>query len=263
MVPGRVSVVMPAFNHARFVADALQSVLAQDYPDFEVIVADDGSADGTAAIVRQIATADKRVVPVLSEDNRGISANHNRALDRCTGEFVALLASDDLMLPGKLAAQVDFLNAHPDCGVCTHDMEVFDSESDKTLYRLYERFEPKIGGPEVMFATTWLFGRPIKSIPSSHMFRASAIGRFRYPEQLRILNEWLFEIDCLVTSGLRWDSLPQVFGRYRVHQHQTSTSREATALAFDEARKCGIACAGDGQHLHRFLEAERGGLAAR
>lgn len=235
MVPGRVSVVMPAFNHARFVADALQSVLAQDYPDFEVIVADDGSADGTAAIVRQIAYADKRVVPVLSEDNRGISANHNRALDRCTGEFVALLASDDLMLPGKLAAQVDFLNAHPDCGVCTHDMEVFDSESDKTLYRLYERFEPKIGGPEVMFATTWLFGRPIKSIPSSHMFRASAIGRFRYPEQLRIMNEWLFEIDCLVTSGLRWDSLPQVLGRYRVHQHQTSTSREATALGFEES----------------------------
>src|SRR5437870_2295634 len=235
MVPGRVSVVMPAFNHVRFVADAIESVLAQDYPDLEVIVADDGSTDGTAAIVRHIADADRRVIPVLSETNRGISANHNRAIDRCTGEFIALLASDDLMLPGKLTAQVDFLNAHRDCGVCTHDMEVFDSESGKTLYRLYERFEPKIGGPEVMFTTSWLFGRQIKSIPSSHMFRASAIGRFRYPEQLRIMNEWLFEIECLVTSGLRWDSLPQMLGRYRVHQDQTSTGREASLLGFEES----------------------------
>lgn len=235
MVPGRVSVAMPAYNHARFVGDAIESALSQNYSDLEVVVADDGSTDGTAEIVRRIAAADKRVVPVLSGTNRGISANHNRALDRCTGEFVALLASDDLMLPGKVAAQVDFLRAHPECGVCTHDMEVFDSDSGATLYRLYERFEPKIGGPEVMFTTNWLFGRHIKSIPSSHMFRASVIGQSRYPDLLRVMNEWLFEIDCLGSSGLRWDSLSQVLGRYRVHGRQTSTSRDASVVGFDES----------------------------
>ena len=67
------------------------------------------------------------------------------------------------------------------------------------------------------------------------MFRASAIGGFRYPEQLRIMNEWLFEIECVVTSGLRWDSLPQVLGRYRVHRQQTSTGREASLLGFEES----------------------------
>jgi glycosyltransferase involved in cell wall biosynthesis len=235
MVPGRVSVVMPAYNHAQFVADAIDSVLSQDYPDLELVVADDGSTDGTAAIIKRMAAADGRVVPVLSDTNLGISANHNRALDRCSGEFIALLASDDVMLPGKVAAQVAFLNDRPECGVCSHDMEIFESASGRTLYRLFDRFLPKVGGDEVMFTTNWLFGRSIKSIPSSHMFRASAVGRFRYPEHLRIMNEWMFEIDCLVSSGLRWDVVPQVLGRYRVHPHQTSTGREATMLGFEES----------------------------
>src|SRR5437764_836459 len=65
--------------------------------------------------------------------------------------------------------------------------------------------------------------------------RAAAIGQFRYPESLRIMNEWLFEIDCVVTSGLRWASLPQVLGRYRVHQQQTSSSREASMVGFEES----------------------------
>jgi glycosyltransferase involved in cell wall biosynthesis len=241
----------------RFVAEAIQSALDQDYPDIEVIVADDGSTDGTANVIRKIAEADKRVVPILADINRGISANHNRALDRCTGEFVALLASDDLMLPGKLSAQVDFLRARPECGVCVHDMEIFDSESSGTLYRLYDMFEPKIGGPEVIFTTNWLFGRSIKSIPSSHMFRATALRGCRYPEQLRIANEWLFEIDCVMKSGLRWGSLPHVLGRYRVHPDQISTSAESNGAGFDESMQV-LAIAGERYPaLARLIKAKR------
>jgi hypothetical protein len=138
------------------------------------------------------------------------------------------------MLPERLARQVAFLDAHPECGVCTHDMDVFDSSSGETKYRLYDRFVRKDGGPEMMFTTNWLFGRDIKSIPSSHMFRAAVVGSHRYDTRLQIMNEWLFEIDCLVTSGLQWATLPEVLGRYRVHERQTSSSAEALRVGLEE-----------------------------
>jgi glycosyltransferase involved in cell wall biosynthesis len=224
---------MPAYNHRAYVAEALESVLAQDYPDLEVVVADDGSTDGTADVIREFAASDPRVVALLSAANVGISANHNRALDRATGEFVALLASDDVMMPGKLTAQAAFMRARPECGVSVHDMEIFDSATGRTLYRLYDRFAPKNGGDEVMFTSNWLFGREIKSIPSSHMFRASVLAR--YPEQFRIMNEWLFEIESLHPSGLQWASIPEVLGRYRVHPGQLSQTEVAFSAAHEEA----------------------------
>src|SRR5262249_37757888 len=161
-----------------------------------------GSSDGTPAVIMRLAHADSRIVPLLSPTNCGISANWNKAFARCSGEYVALLSGDDLMAPDKIARQLEYMRAHPECGICTHDMEVFESATGRTLYRLSDRFDAKDGGPEVMFTSNWLFGLEIKSIPSSHMFRITAVGGHRFDERLRIWNEWLHEIDCIVTSGL-------------------------------------------------------------
>jgi glycosyltransferase involved in cell wall biosynthesis len=161
--------------------------------------------------------------------------NTNRGLDCCTGEFIALLGGDDIMLPGKIQRQVEFMRAHPECGVSTHDVEIFDTRTGATMYRLNDRFARKDGGPEVLFTTNWLFGREVKAIPSSSMYRASCIGPRRYDLRLRIVNEWLYEIDCLMASGLRWCSLPDVLVRYRVHDRQMSKSAEANELGFEEA----------------------------
>lgn len=230
----KVSVMVTTFNTGRLVAETIQSILSQTYTNLELVIADDASQDDTAAIIRTAANRDSRIVPLFSDANRGMSANVNRALDRCSGKYIALLSGDDIMLPDKLARQVAFLEAHPECGVCTHDMEYFDSRTGATLHRLHDRSLPKAGGHEVMFTTNWFFGREIKSIPSSHMFRASVIGRHRFDPRFRIYNEWLHEIDCMVTSGLRWGNLPEVLGRYRVHDRQTSQSPEAYRLGFEE-----------------------------
>jgi glycosyltransferase involved in cell wall biosynthesis len=233
-VSDTVSVMVTTFNTGRFVAETLQSILAQTYTNLEIVIADDASEDDTAAIIRKAASGDSRIVPLYGERNVGMSANVNRALDRCTGKYIALLSGDDIMLPEKIARQVAFLERRPDCGVCSHDMEYFESRTGRTLHRLHDRWSPKDGGHEVMFTTNWLFGREIKSIPSSHMFRASVIGRHRFDPRFRIYNEWLHEIDSMVTSGLRWGSLPDVLGRYRVHDRQTSQSPEAIRVGFEE-----------------------------
>jgi glycosyltransferase involved in cell wall biosynthesis len=230
-----VSVLVTSFTHEDYIEQTLRSVLGQTYRRLELVVADDGSRDRTADIIRRIAAEDSRVVALYAPENLGMSANWNRAMDRCTGEFVATLSGDDVMLPQKIARQVAFLQSHPDCGVCTHDMDVFDSRTGATLYRLNDRFARKDGGHEVMFTTNWLFGREIKSIPSSHMFRAAAVGPHRFDLRLPMYNEWLHEIDCMVTSRLRWASLPDVLGRYRVHDRQTSRSDESNRVGLEES----------------------------
>ena len=229
-----VSVLVTTYQHAAFIDDAIASVASQDYRDLEIVVADDGSTDGAQDQIRAWAARDARVIPVLASANAGLSVNWNRGLERCTGEFIAFVSGDDLMLPGRLSRQVEFMRAHPACGISTHDMEVFDSATGRTLYRLHDRFAPKNGGVEVLFTTSWLFGRDVKAIPSSYMLRAAAIGSHRYDARLTVMNEWLFEIDCLARTGFQWRTLPDVLGRYRTHDRQLSRSSEAIDRGFEE-----------------------------
>ena len=107
----KVSVVCASYNHERFVADALRSVLAQDFRDFELLVTDDGSADGTVAAIRGV--TDPRIALVELPRNFGACIALNHAVLRARGEYVAVLNSDDLFLPGKLSRQVAFLDANP------------------------------------------------------------------------------------------------------------------------------------------------------
>lgn len=110
----RVSVVIKSYNHAQFVAQAIQSVLDQSFQDFEIIATDDGSNDGTADVIRSF--AEPRISLEVFPANRGISAAMNATLARARGELIAILNSDDYALPGRLERQAAFLDAHPNAG---------------------------------------------------------------------------------------------------------------------------------------------------
>lgn len=104
-----VSVVTPAFNARRFIAEAVGSVLAQTFADFEMLVVDDCSPDDTAEIVSALARADGRVRLIQHRENGGPAAARDSALERARGRYVAFLDSDDLWLPGKLEEQISFM----------------------------------------------------------------------------------------------------------------------------------------------------------
>lgn len=108
----QVSVLIIAHNRAHTIAAAVRSVLAQTFTDFELVVVDDGSTDGTVAVVEGI--ADPRLRLVRSPANEGIPGARNRALGEARGEFVAWLDSDDLCHPSRLALQHDMLRSRPD-----------------------------------------------------------------------------------------------------------------------------------------------------
>jgi GT2 family glycosyltransferase len=113
-----VSVVTPAYNAARYLPETVDSVLAQTLTDFELILVDDGSTDDTLTVARRLATRDGRV-QVVATPNGGPAAARNTALRAARGEFVALLDSDDLILPQYLAKQIAVLTANPDASIVT------------------------------------------------------------------------------------------------------------------------------------------------
>src|SRR5205085_10493128 len=123
-----VSVAVVTYNQKDLLKECLESILAQDYSNFEVVVADDGSTDGSQEMARSY--AEKSCAPfklVFAEKNRGITANQNAALRGSSGKYISWIAGDDLMLPGKLSKQVAFLESNPEFVICYHDLDIFDS----------------------------------------------------------------------------------------------------------------------------------------
>jgi glycosyltransferase involved in cell wall biosynthesis len=124
MMPGRVSVLIPTYNRAHLIRNAIDSVLAQTYPDLELIAIDDGSTDDTATVMAEYLEATGPVrnqIHYFRQDNEGKSAALNTAFSKATGEWIAFLDSDDVWLPEKLEWQFRALQEFPECGACFTD----------------------------------------------------------------------------------------------------------------------------------------------
>ncbi|MEE4262581.1 MAG: glycosyltransferase [Desulfobacteraceae bacterium] len=105
-----MSVIIPTYNRGWIVKEAIDSVLGQDFSDFELIVVDDGSDDNT----REVLGAYAKAITVLHQSNKGVSAARNRGIAEASGRLIAFLDSDDLWLPGKLKTQVKFFEENAD-----------------------------------------------------------------------------------------------------------------------------------------------------
>ena len=127
MQPPRVSCLIPVYNGERFLAEALDSVLGQTYTDFELIVVDDGSRDGSPAILDDYRRRDPRV-RVLTKENGGIVDALNHGLDHARGDYVARMDADDVCLPHRFEVQVAYLDAHPGCVLAGGLAEMIDEE---------------------------------------------------------------------------------------------------------------------------------------
>jgi glycosyltransferase involved in cell wall biosynthesis len=130
----KVSVVIPTYDRAHFLDDAIRSVLAQTFDDFELIIVDDGSTDNTREVVNSF--EDSRIKYIYQE-NRGVSAAYNSGILASSSEFIAFLDSDDLWLPQKLELQVKLLDSRPDVALVCSDGYIFDNRTNSTLGRFW------------------------------------------------------------------------------------------------------------------------------
>ena len=110
----QVSVIIPTYNRGWIIKEAIDSVLAQDYTEFELIVVDDGSTDHTPDVLGPYTNN----IKVFSQKNKGVSAARNRGIAEASGKFIAFLDSDDLWLSQKLSVQIEFFNQTPDALIC-------------------------------------------------------------------------------------------------------------------------------------------------
>ncbi|MBW1742394.1 MAG: glycosyltransferase [Deltaproteobacteria bacterium] len=124
-----VSVIIPTYNRAWALNEAIESVMAQDYHDFEIVVVDDGSTDNTSEILQAFPE-----IHVVRQDTQGVSAARNAGIERASGDLIAFLDSDDLWLPAKLSTQVAFFDSHPDALIC---------QTEETWVRNGLRVNPK------------------------------------------------------------------------------------------------------------------------
>lgn len=132
-----VSVLVSCFNYAQYVESALLSILSQDYPNFELIVVDDGSEDGSEHVIRRvIEQAGKdtlaRRIEFVRQENQGVSAALNTALSSARGKYIATFDADDVMPPGRLKLQVDYLEKEPLVG-CVGGQAVRIDDKGKLL----------------------------------------------------------------------------------------------------------------------------------
>lgn len=121
-----VSVIMPAYNSEKYIGRSIESVLAQDHDNFELIVVDDGSKDNTRAIAQEYASRDSRI-KVLEQANQGVSAARNYALENASGEYVAFLDSDDLWDTDNLSVMVE-AGENTDAGLICAGMDIINAD---------------------------------------------------------------------------------------------------------------------------------------
>jgi len=214
-----VSIVIPAYNRAWCLAEAVDSVLAQDFRDFELIVVDDGSADDTPQLLERYGDA----IRVLRRENRGVSAARNAGIAAARGGLIAFLDSDDLWLPGKLSRQVAFFTSHPEALICqTEEVWVRNGRRVNPGKRHLKRggmiFEPSLElclvSPSAVMVRRELFERAglfDESLPACEDYDLWLRVSCRFPVHL-------IETPLIVKRGGHADQLSRAWGldRYRI-----------------------------------------------
>lgn len=212
----RVSVVIPAYNAQDFIAETLEFALNQSFRSFEIIVVDDGSTDGTAAVVERY--RDRGVI-LLKQANFGLPAARNRALSIAQGEYVAPLDSDDLWESTYLETMAEFLDANPEVSIAFSD-QLFFGNSKFSGRRYQEVYPPS---PPITFAKL-AGGRSNVSISATlrrEVFTRIGLFDEEMTEGAEDFDLWLRALH----AGCRIEPVPCVLAHYRRHVDSLSSSK--------------------------------------
>jgi len=208
-----VTVLMPVYNGARYLAAAVESILWQSHADFELLVLDDGSTDGSGDIAE--AYRDPRIRVVRNESNRGLVETRNRGIRESRGKYVAFLDSDDISLPRRLETQLRFLEDSPDFVMVGSRIALVDEQGELTgMFSLFE-------ASPASFPSILLFDNYFAQ--SAVMVRGDALADEMYRQEFPCAEDYdLFA--RLALRGKTW-TIPEVLTLYREHGGGMSKKR--------------------------------------
>lgn len=220
MVEKLVSIIMPAYNCVDYIAESIRSVQNQTYQNWELIVADDNSTDGTVNTVRSMAADDNRIHLLETDINLGPAAARNRAINAAQGNYIAFLDSDDIWFSDKLIRQISF-------------MEQTGYDFTYTAYeKINERSEHMgivVSAPKSVNYSSMLYrGDPIGNL--TVVYDATKLGKFYVPD-IKKRNDfalWLKMMhDCKRAYGLN-----EVLASYRVRAGAISSTRKSELMKY-------------------------------
>jgi len=208
---------MPVYNVERYIAETIESMLAQTFGDFEFIIVDDGSTDGTVDTCRTYAERDPRIVLIHqpTRGNRGITPTLNEGLRHCRGEFVARMDAGDTSLPERLQRQIDYMRENPQCVALGTCLQQIDEDGDvicevrfaEVHEEIVETLMGRRCGRALCHACAMIRNRPLQQIGGYRDEFKLAQDRdlwLRLAEQGELTNipEVLFQVRTTVSSGL-------------------------------------------------------------
>ncbi len=212
MREGLVSIITPTYNCGRFIGRTIDSVLAQTYEDWEMIIVDDRSTDDTKAVVDEYMAKDSRIKYTLLNENSGAAVARTKAMALAEGEYMAFLDSDDIWLPEKLRLQLDFMNENGYAFSCTAYEQI--DEDDNFLGRIIRTVKRTD------------YNRLLLDCPvgnSSVMYSVKKMGKFEVPD-IRKRND-----DALWLRMLKKEKyimgMPEVLMRYRIRKRSISSNK--------------------------------------
>lgn len=210
-----LSVVTISFNQARFLEEAIKSVLDQDYPNVEYIVVDPGSTDGSREIIECYRD---RLAHIIYEKDNGPADGLNKGLARCTGEFFCYLNSDDFFLPGAFRRATEILSAHPDIDFVNGDAFIVD-EDGKALRRF-------ISAPFNLWR--YAYGHSVVAQQSTFFRRSTVIKAGGFKNNCRV--EWDAELLLrIIRGGGKSLLVHEYWSTFRLHDASITCSQHLRA----------------------------------
>jgi glycosyltransferase involved in cell wall biosynthesis len=219
----QVSVLMPAYNSEKYVTQAIESVLAQTWQDFELIVIDDGSTDKTLEMIQKCAAKDSRV-RVVTQPNVGLSTTLNRGIDLAANEWIFRMDNDDLMRSNRIERQLAFIAEHPELSVASSLVRHIDGKNrvigkDNSKLFTYEAIDRVIAANGLVS-----FGHPTVAFRKSAVLAVGGYRKAFFPAEDADL--W----NRLVENGYKVLVQPEYLLDYRMHGNSATISDQRLAI---------------------------------
>ena len=238
-----VSVLIPAYNHEKFVQETIRSIINQTYKNIELIVLDDGSKDSTWQRIQELKEAcEKRFARVYFETkaNEGTAKTQNKLIDMAQGEYIYLIASDDISKPEAIETEINFLEKNKDYALCVGDNEIIDSsgvkcywdkdrniiyDKNKAKYKTFVEFlesrkhfrftGKKFGTYETIYQANY--------IPNGYLIRKEVFDDFRYTTEAPLEDFYLM---LYISKYYKMKFINKVLFSYRWHDSNTIKNDE-------------------------------------
>lgn len=214
-----VSIIIPLYNREEYIREAIDSLLLQTYENIEIIVVDDCSTDSGVSIVE--AYGDKRIKLIKNKENRGISYTRSRGFDIAKGEYIALLDSDDIAMPNRIATQVSYLSDNPLVGVVGSNRVEFSDKEDIRISKHQLNWE--------VLKVALLFDMPMTN--PSLMMRREVMEEFSYNSKYIVAED--YEFLYRVSKKWRVENIEEPLIRYRIHNNQITKNHDDSSYLKD------------------------------